>query len=114
MDEQSPLLIHGEPRSVTKVEIVIKLSMRALMFLALLLVNIALLIHLTEKVLGFRKRRRNNKLLVNNHPEMKSVDPEQGLMAFESDDVTRAFVLDNDEPGTSEPFLVSSDEETDE
>ena len=35
-------------------------------------------------------------------------------MAFESDDVTRAFVLDNDEPGTSEPFLVSSDEETDE
>ena len=88
--------------------------MRALMFLALALVNIALLIHLTEKVLGFRKRWRNNKLLVNDHPEMKSVDPDQGLMAFESDDVTRAFVLDNDQPGASEPFLVSGDEESEE
>ena len=81
------------------------------MFLALLLVNIALLIHLTEKVLGFRKRRRNNKLLVNNHPEMKSVDPERGLMGFESDDVIRALVLDNDEPGESEPYLATLTEE---
>ena len=88
--------------------------MRALMFLALALVNIALLIHLTENVLGFRKRWRNNKLLVNDHPEMKSVDPDQGLMAFESDDVTRAFVLDNDAPGASEPFLVGGDEESEE
>ncbi len=43
---------------------------------------------------------------------MKSVDPEQGLIAFESDDLTRAFVLDNDEPGASEPCLVSGDEES--
>jgi hypothetical protein len=45
---------------------------------------------------------------------MKSVDPDQGLIAFESDDITRAFVLDNDEPGSSEPFLVSGDEEGEE
>ena len=51
---------------------------------------------------------------MNNHPEMKSVDPEQGLIAFESDDLTRAFVLDNDEPGASEPFLVSGDEDSEE
>ena len=86
--------------------------MRVLTLLALVLVNIVLLIHLTEKLLGFRKRWRDKKLLVNNHPEMKSVDPEQGLIAFESDDMTRAFVLDNDEPGASEPFLVSGDEDS--
>ena len=86
--------------------------MRVLMFLALVLVNFVMLIYLTEKLLGFRKRWRDNKLLVNNHPEMKSVDPERGLIAFESDDITRAFVLDNDEPGASEPFLVSGDEES--
>ena len=94
--------------------IVIWLCMQVLTFLALVLVNIALLIHLTEKLLGYRKRWRDNKLLVNNHPEMKSVNPEQGLIAFESDDLTRAFVLDNDEPGASEPFLVSGDEDSEE
>ena len=88
--------------------------MQSLIFLALALVNIALLVHLTEKVLGYRKRWRDNRLLVNNHPEMKLVDPGQGLMSFESDDVTRAFVLDNNEPGASEPFLIRDDEEFDE
>ena len=88
--------------------------MQALTFLALALVNITLLIHLTEKLLGYRKKWKDNQLLVNNHPAMKSVDPDQGLIAFESDDITRAFVLDNDEPGSSEPFLVSGDEESEE
>ena len=91
-----------------------KVCMQSLIFLALALVNIALLVHLTEKVLGYRKRWRDNRLLVNNHPEMKLVDPGQGLMSFESDDVTRAFVLDNNEPGASEPFLIRDDEEFDE
>ena len=93
--------------------IVIWLCMQVLTFLALVLVNIALLIHLTEKLLSYRKRWRDNKLLVNNHPEMKSVDPKQGLLAFKSDDLIRAFVLDNEEPGISEPFYVS-DLESDE
>ncbi len=84
------------------------------MFLALALGNIAMLVHLTEKVLGFRKRWRNRKLLVNDHPEMRTVDPDQGLLAFESDDVTRAFVLDNDQPGASDPFFESGDEESEE
>ena len=88
--------------------------MWTLIILALVLVNIALIVHLAEKSLSFEKRWKNHKLLVNNHPEMVSVDPDQGLLAFESDDVTRAFVLDNDEPGASEPFLVSGDEETEE
>ncbi len=47
---------------------------------------------------------------MNRHPEMKSVDPEQGLMAFESDELIRALVLDNEEPGASEPFYVSEQE----
>ena len=88
--------------------------MQVLTFLALALVNITMLIHLTEKLLGYRKKWKDNQLLVNNHPEMKSVDPDQGLIAFESDYITRAFVLDNDEPGSSEPFLVSGDEESEE
>mgnify|MGYP001160218840 FL=1 len=82
------------------------LFMQALTFLALVLVNIALLVHLLEKALGFRKRWRDYNLLVNRHPEMKSVDPEHGLMAFESDELIRALVLDNEEPGASEPFYV--------
>ena len=44
---------------------------------------------------------------------MESVDPERGLLAFKSDDLIRAFVLDNEEPGISEPFYVS-DHEADE
>ena len=89
------------------------LRMRALLFLGLVLVNLALLVHLSEKALRFRKRWKDHKLLVNNHPEMKSVDPEQGLLAFESDDLIRAFVLDNEEPGISEPFYVSDHESSD-
>ncbi len=42
---------------------------------------------------------------------MKSIDPERGLMGFESDDVIRSLVLDNDEPGASEPYLATLDEE---
>lgn len=45
---------------------------------------------------------------------MRTVDPDQGLLAFESDDVTRAFVLDNDQPGASDPFFESGDEESEE
>ncbi len=84
------------------------------MLLALVLFNTVLIIHLTDKVLGFRKKWKDSKLLINNHPEMKSIDPEQGLFAFDSDDITRTFVLDNEEPGSSEPFLVSGDEELEE
>ena len=87
--------------------------MRALVFVGLALVNLALLVHLSEKALRFWKRWKDHKRLVNNHPEMKSVDPNQGLLAFKSDDLIRAFVLDNQEPGISEPFYVS-DHESDE
>ena len=87
--------------------------MRALVFVGLVLVNLALLVHLLEKAFRLRKRWKDHKLLVNNHPEMKSVDPKQGLLAFKSDDLIRAFVLDNEEPGISEPFYVS-DHESDE
>ena len=88
--------------------------MQALMLLALALVNLALIVHLSEKAFGFWKQWKNHKLLVNDHPEMNAVNPDQGLMTFESDDITRAFVLDNDEPGVSEPFLVSGDPESEE
>ena len=87
--------------------------MQALVFLGLVLGNLALLVHLSEKAILLRKRWKDHKLLVNNHPEMKSVDPDQGLLAFKSGDMIRAFVLDNEKPGISEPFYVS-DHEADE
>jgi hypothetical protein len=87
--------------------------MQALVFLGLMLGNLALLVHLSEKAILLRKKWKDHKLLVNNHPEMKSVDPDQGLMTFKSDDMIRAFVLDNEKPGISEPFYVS-DHEADE
>ena len=87
--------------------------MQALVFLGLVLSNLVLLMHLSEKAILLRKRWKDHRLLVNNHPEMKSVDPDQGLLAFKSDDMIRAFVLDNEKPGISEPFYVS-DHEADE
>ena len=87
--------------------------MQALVFLGLVLGNLALLVHLSEKAIRLRKSWKDQRLLVNNHPGMESVDPERGLLAFKSDDLIRAFVLDNEEPGISEPFYVS-DHEVDE
>ena len=87
--------------------------MRALVFVGLVLVNLALLVHLSEKAFRLRQRWKGHKRLVNNSPEMKSVDPNQGLLDFKSDNLIRAFILDNQEPGISEPFYVS-DHESDE
>jgi hypothetical protein len=88
--------------------------MNTLIVLALVLVNLALIFHLGEKLFSYWKRYTHHKKLVNDHPEMKSVDPERGLMGFESDDVTRVLVLDNDEPGESEPYLATlTDEDED-
>ena len=81
------------------------------MLLALVLINLALIFYLAEKVSRYWKRFTDHRKLVNDHPEMKSVDPERGLMGFESDDVIRALVLDNDEPGVSEPYLATLTEE---
>ena len=80
--------------------------MNSLIFLALVLINLALIFYLCEKLFSYLKRYTNHKKLVNDHPEMKSIDPERGLMEFESDDVIRSLVLDNDEPGVSEPYLA--------
>ena len=85
--------------------------MKALILLALVLINLALIFYLAEKVSRYRKRFTDHRKLVNDHPEMKSVDPERGLMGFESDDVIRALVLDNDDPGESEPYLATLTEE---
>ena len=87
--------------------------MKALILLALVLINLALIFYLAEKVSRYWKRFTDHRKLVNDHPEMKSVDPERGLLAFKSDDLIRAFVLDNEKPGISEPFYVS-DHEADE
>lgn len=85
--------------------------MNTLIFLVLVLVNLTLIFHLGEKLFGYWKRYIARNKLVNDHPEMKSIDPEWGLMEFESDDVIRSLVLDNDEPGASEPFLATLNEE---
>ena len=49
--------------------------------------------------------------LVNDHPEMKGLDPdEESLFVFESDVSLKAFVLNNDEPGKNEPFYVTEED----
>ena len=56
--------------------------MQALEFLALVLVNLALMVYLVEKGTKFWKEQRRLKRLVNQHPEMKGVHPdEDGLFA---------------------------------
>ena len=85
--------------------------MQALEFTALVLVNLALLVYLTEKAHGWWRDRRRMVRLVNDHPEMKGVHPdEDSLFVFESDDSLKALVLGNDEPGASEPFDASDED----
>ena len=85
--------------------------MQALEFLALVLVNFALTVYLVEKGTTFWKERRRLKRLVNEHPEMKGVHPdEDGLFVFESDDSLKVLVLENDQPGSDEPFYVTEED----
>ena len=75
--------------------------MQALEFLALVLVNLALTVYLVEKGTKFWREKRRLKRLVNHHPEMKGVHPdEDGLFVFESDDSLKVLVLENDQPGS--------------
>ena len=85
--------------------------MQALEFLALALVNLALAVYLVEK--GYKLWRENRRLkrLVNQHPEMQGVHPdEDGLFVFESDDSLKVLVLENDQPGVDEPFYVREED----
>ena len=85
--------------------------MQALEFLALVLVNLALTVYLFEKGFKFWKEKRRLKRLVNQHPEMEGVHPdEDGLFVFESDDSLKLLVLQNDQPGVDEPFYVTEED----
>ena len=85
--------------------------MQVLEWVALVLVNIALMVYLGEKAFHFWRDRRRLQRLVNDHPEMKGVDPdEDSLFVFESDDSLKDLVLNNDALGLSEPFDVSEDD----
>ena len=85
--------------------------MQALEFLALALVNLALMVYLFEKGFKFWKENRRLDRLVNQHPEMKGVHPDEGgLFVFESDDSLKVLVLENDEPGVDEPFYVREED----
>ena len=89
--------------------------MQALEFLALVLVNLALTVYLVEKGFKFWREKRRLKRLVNQHPEMEGVHPdEDGLFVFESDDSLKLLVLQNDQPGVDEPFYVTEEDLDDE
>ena len=85
--------------------------MQALEYVALVLVNVALVLYLCEKGMGFWRERRRLRRLVNRHPEMQGVHPdEDSLFVFESDDSLKALVLNNEEPGSSEPFYGNEED----
>ena len=85
--------------------------MQILEMITLVLLDLALLVYLVEKASGFVRERRKISRLVNHHPEMRGVHPdEDGLFVFESDDRLKDFVLQNNEPGIDEPFYVQDDE----
>jgi hypothetical protein len=85
--------------------------MQILEMVTLVLVDLALLVYLVEKGSGFVRERRKITRLVNHHPEMRGIDPEEdSLFVFESDDSLKDFVLQNNEPGIDEPFYVQDDE----
>ena len=85
--------------------------MQILEMVTLVLVDLALMVYLVEKGSGFVRERRKITRLVNHHPEMRGIDPEEDrLFVFESDDSLKDFVLQNNEPGIDEPFYVQDDE----
>jgi len=85
--------------------------MQVLEAVTLVLVNVALGIYLCEKGFSYWREHRRLHRLVNDHPEMKGLDPEEeSLFVFESDVSLKAFVLNNDEPGKNEPFYVSEED----
>ena len=85
--------------------------MQILEMVTLVLVDLALLVYLVEKGSGFVRERRKITRLVNHHPEMRGIDPEEDrLFVFESDDSLKDFVLQNNEPGMDEPFYIPEDE----
>ena len=85
--------------------------MQILEMVTLVLVDLALMVYLVEKGSGFVRERLKISRLVNRHPEMKGVHPDDDdLFVFESDDCLKDFVLQNNEPGMDEPFYVSDDE----
>jgi hypothetical protein len=85
--------------------------MQILEMVTLVLLDLVLLVYLIEKGSGFVRERRKIMRLVNHHPEMKGVHPQDDdLFVFESDDCLKDFVLQNNDPGTDEPFYVPDDE----
>ena len=85
--------------------------MQILEMITLVLLDLALLVYLVEKASGFVRERRKISRLVNHHPEMRGVHPdEDGLFVFESDDRLKDFVLQNNEPGADEPFYVEEED----
>jgi len=76
-----------------------------------ILLDITLAAYLSRKAFTFLIAYYKRKRLVNNHPEMKGVDPvEESMLVFESDESLKYFVLSNDEPGADEPFYVSEED----
>ena len=76
-----------------------------------ILLDIALATYLSQKAYSFLIAYYKRKRLVNNHPEMKGVDPvEESMFVFESDESLKNFVLSNDKPGADEPFYVSEED----
>ena len=58
--------------------------MQALEVVTLILVNVALVVYLCEKGLSTWREHRRLHRLVNDHPEMKGLDPdEESLFVFE-------------------------------
>ena len=77
----------------------------------LVLVDLALIVYLAEKGSGLVRERRKISRLFNYHPEMRGVNPdEDSLFVFKSDDCLKDFVLQNNEPGTDEPFYVQDED----
>lgn len=85
--------------------------METLECVTLVLVIITLTVHLYEKGWNYWRDRRRLARLVNDHPEMDGVDPdEDSLFVFESDDTLKTLVMNNDEPGSNEPFDASEED----
>jgi hypothetical protein len=84
------------------------LQMLFLFVFVLLLVSVILVDYIIrEAKVRFRDFRQTRRIL-NEHPEMKGVDPEEeGLLAFGIDEELAAYIMDNDEPGEDMPFGIA-------
>ena len=73
----------------------------------LLLVSIVLVDYIIRETKARLQEFQQTRRILGEHPEMKGVDTEGGLLFFGIDEDLATYIMDNDEPGEDMPFGIA-------